>query len=125
MASHQAIKASRAKPEVGPQQDAHIQQADAQPRHDPGDHLRRSGARIDVGFAKLRRQEMAAAEHVKRRVAVAVVIAVEEAAFLMAVQRVIGGVEIEDDLFGRAAMGLQKQIDQQRLDGVAPSWLIL
>ena len=40
----------------------------------------------------------------------------EEAAFLMAVQRVIGGVEIEDDLFGRAAMGLQKQIHQQRLD---------
>jgi hypothetical protein len=34
----------------------------------------------------------------RRQVAVAVVIAVEEAALLMAVQRVIGGVEIEDDL---------------------------
>ena len=93
-----------------------LRPAGAELRHDPGDLLHRSGASIDVGFAQLRRQEMAAAEHVKRQVAVAVVIAVEEAAFLMAVQRVVGGVEIEDDLLRRAAMGLEEQIDQQPLD---------
>ena len=78
--------------------------------------LHRSGACVDVGFAKLRRQEMTAAEHVERQIAVAVVIAVEKAALLMAVQRVVGGVEIENDLLGRAAMRLQEQVDQQRLD---------
>ena len=101
---------------IGPQQDARGGPAGAELRHDPGDLLHRSGARIDVGFAKLRRQEMATAEHIKRQIAVAVVIAMEEAALLMAVQRVIGGVEIEDDLLGWAAMGFHKQIDQQRLD---------
>ena len=59
---------------------------------------------------------MAAAEHVERQIAVAVVIAVEEATLLMPVQRVVGGVEIEDDLFGRAAMGLHEQVDQQAFD---------
>ena len=42
-----------------------------------------------------------AAEHVQRQIAVAVVIAVEEAPLLMPVQRIVGGVEIEDDLLRR------------------------
>jgi hypothetical protein len=59
---------------------------------------------------------MTAAEHVERQVAIAVVVAVEKAALLMTVQRVIGGVEIEDDLLGRAVMRLKKQVDQQAFD---------
>ena len=51
----------------------------------------------------LARQQMPAAEHVKRQIAVAVVIAVEKAALLMPVQRIVGGVEIEDDLLAAAA----------------------
>ena len=69
---------------------------------------------------------MAAAEHIKRQVAVAVVIAVEEATLLMAVQRVVGGVEIEDDLLGRAAIGLaEKTKSTSSASIIAPSWLIL
>ena len=41
----------------------------------------------------------------------------EEAAFLTAVQRIIGGVEIEDDLFRRLFMRLNEQIHQQLFDG--------
>ena len=40
----------------------------------------------------------------------------EEATLLMAVQWVVGGVEIENDLLWRVAMRLQEQVDQQRLD---------
>jgi hypothetical protein len=40
-----------------------------------------------------------AAEDVERQVAVAIIIAVEEAAFLVAMQRIIGGIKVEDDLF--------------------------
>ena len=40
----------------------------------------------------------------------------EETAFLTAMQRVVGGVEIEGDLLRRSAMGLKEQIDQQGLD---------
>ena len=62
------------------------------------------------------RKEMPAAEHVERQVAVAVVIAVKEPAFLVAVQRVVGRVEVEHDLARRFLMGVEKQLDEQPLD---------
>ena len=48
----------------------------------------------------------------------------EEAALLIAMQRVVGGVEVEHDLLRRAAMGLQKKATSSAsiIDG---SWLIL
>jgi len=60
---------------------------------------------------------MAATEYVEGQITVAVVIAVEEPAFLMAVERIVGGVEIENDLARRDAVGVQKERYEQRLDG--------
>ena len=40
----------------------------------------------------------------------------EELAFLVAVQRIVGGIEIEDDLLGRLVMGIEEDIDEQCLD---------
>jgi hypothetical protein len=48
---------------------------------------------------------VAVAEDVKRQVAVAIVIAVEEAPLLVPVKRVVGGIEIEDDLPRRTRVG--------------------
>jgi hypothetical protein len=59
---------------------------------------------------------MPPAEHVERQIAVAVIIAVEEAALLMPVQRVVGGVEVQGDLRRRRRMGVEKQVDKQSLD---------
>jgi len=59
---------------------------------------------------------MPAAEHVERQVAVAVMAAVKEPAFLVAVQRVVGRVEVENDLFGRLGVGLDEDVDKQGLD---------
>jgi hypothetical protein len=59
---------------------------------------------------------MPAAKHVQRQIAVAIVVAVKEAALLMPVQRVVGGIEIEDDLFGRRRVSLHEQRDEQLLD---------
>lgn len=59
---------------------------------------------------------MPAAEHVQRQIAVAVVIAVEEAPLLMPVQRVVGGAEIEDDLRRRLLVRVQEQRHGQRVD---------
>ena len=59
---------------------------------------------------------MSAAEHVERQIAVAIVVAVEEAAFLLAVERDVGVVEIEHDLPWRPLMRLEEQIDEQRVD---------
>ena len=59
---------------------------------------------------------MPAAEHVQGQVAVAVIIAVEEPSFLLAVDRVVGGVEVEDDLTGRRLVRFCEQVDEQPLD---------
>ena len=40
----------------------------------------------------------------------------EETPFLVAVQRVIGGVQIEDDLLGRAGVGIEEELDKHPLD---------
>lgn len=65
---------------------------------------------------QLRRQEMAAAEDVERQIAVAAIVAVEEPPLLRAVDRIVRGIEIEDDLLRRRRMRLQEQIDEQPLD---------
>ena len=44
---------------------------------------------------------MTTAKNVERQVAVATVVAVEEPPFLFPMQRIVGGVEIEDDLLRR------------------------
>ena len=41
----------------------------------------------------------------------------EEAAFLLPVQRIIGGIEIERDLRRGLGVGIEEQVDEQRLDG--------
>ena len=58
---------------------------------------------------------MPAAEHVERQIAPAVVVAVEEPALLVAVQRIVGGVKVENDLLGRRAVRLQEDIDEDAL----------
>src|SRR5262245_34277354 len=83
---------------------------------DASDLFDRAGRGIDVGAALLGRQQMRPTEDVQRQIAVAVVIAVKEAPLLVPVQRVVGGVEVENDLLGRVLVRLEKQLDKQPLD---------
>jgi ABC transporter substrate binding protein len=78
--------------------------------------LDRAGRRIHVGAPQLGdQQQVTAAEHVERQIAVAVVVAVEEPPLLLAVQWIIRCIEIEDDLLGRPRVRLHEQVDQQVL----------
>jgi len=56
---------------------------------------------------------MVTGEAVQWQMAVAAVVTMEEAALLLAVTRVVGGVEVEHDLRGRPVVGLQEKIDQE------------
>ena len=102
---------------IGAHQDAHLGPAAADLGNDARHRLDRAVRRIQARAPQLGVQQVAPAEHVKRQIAVAVVIAVKEPALLLAVHRIIGGVEIESDLARRAFMRLQEQIDHQPLDG--------
>jgi hypothetical protein len=44
---------------------------------------------------------------------------VKEPAFLVAVQRVVGSVEVEHDPPGRGAVRVEEQVDEQSLDRVS------
>ena len=51
-------------------------------------------------------------EDVQRQVAIVPVVAVEEPTFLLAMQRVVGAVEVQDDLRRCFAVGLEKHLHQ-------------
>src|SRR3954452_16758223 len=107
--THQAL-ASKAG--VGPQQNANPRAPRPDLAHDAGHLLLGPGARVDVGAAQLGREQMPAAEDVEGQVAVTVVIAVEEPALLMAMDRVIRRVQVQDDLLGGARMRLQEEVHE-------------
>ena len=59
---------------------------------------------------------MSTAKDVQRQIAVATVIAVEEAPFLLAVQGVVGSVQIQDDLVRRLVVTIQEDLDKEAID---------
>ncbi len=60
---------------------------------------------------------MLAAEDVERQITVMAIIAVKETALLLAVEWVVGGIQIEHDLRRRIGVRFQKHLDQQAIDG--------
>jgi hypothetical protein len=104
------------KARIAAQQDARPRPAAADLGHDPCHFLDYTGRPIDVRPPQLRGQQMSTAEHVERQVAVAIIIAVEEPAFLLPVQRIVRRIQVQDDLRRCLGMCLQEQIDQQPLD---------
>ena len=68
---------------------------------------------VDVGRPQARAQQLVPGENVERQVAIVSVVAVKKAPLLAAVQRVVGGVEIEHDALGLARLRLNVERGQQ------------
>ncbi len=83
---------------------------------DAGHLLLCAGRSIDVGSPELGHEQLLAAEDVERQIAVAIVTTMEETAFPVAVDGVVRGIEIEDDLLGRLLMGLREEGDEEIFD---------
>ena len=82
--------------------------------------------RVDVGPDGVYRpqpghQQVIAAEHIERQEAVAVVIAVEEAPLLVAVHRIVGRVDVQNDLFGRPRKRGNEALDQNLVNRPRPT----
>ncbi len=75
-------------------------------RDDKGDLLLGAGRGVDVRGPKFRQQQVPAAEDIKRQIAIAFVIAVKEPAFLVAVDGIVGRVEVKDNALRRRRMAL-------------------
>jgi hypothetical protein len=104
------------KAAVGTQDDVHPRPLMTNLRYDARHLLDRAIAPGDVRTPLSRQQQVPAAEHVERQITVLVVVAVEEAALLPAVERHVGIVEIEHDLARRTLMRLAEKLDEQRID---------
>lgn len=65
---------------------------------------------------QFRRQKMATAEHIKRQIATAVVIAVEKTPLLRPVNRIVRRVEIQDNILRNPVVRLHEQRHEQILD---------
>src|SRR6516164_8165305 len=75
LASHHAISFSRAKP-LSPRSRMRVRPpAPADQCHDAGDLLHRARRGVGVRTAELGRQQVPAAEHIERQIAVAVIVA--------------------------------------------------
>ena len=108
--SHQLLAAETG---IGPKPDVDVRPAFSNLCNDPGDLLLGASRGVDVRGPKRRQKQLPAAKNVKRQIAVAFVIAVEEPAFLVAVDGIAGRVEIENDARGRRWMALEKDADEQ------------
>jgi hypothetical protein len=86
------------KSTVGAQQNAHARPAGTDAADNAPDLVHRARGGVDVRAAQLGCEQMATAEHVQRQIAVTVVVAVEEPAFLVPVQWIVGRIEIERNL---------------------------
>ena len=83
--------------------------------HDALDYFHRTGGML-VGRPQPRTQQQVAGENVQRQIAVAVVVAVEEPFRLMAVNRDVGGVQVEHDLGRGRGVRFQVEVNQQPID---------
>ena len=111
--SHQLVVAEAA---VGAQDDARARPFLADPRDNARNLFNRTITARDVRTPLAGQQQVPTAEHVERQVAVLFIVAVEEPAFLLAVQRNVGVVEIQHDLARCAFMRFEEKIQKQRID---------
>src|SRR6185295_3858475 len=80
------------KAAIGTKANLHFAPARSDLRYQARNLLDGTGGCIDVGATQLGCQQMAAAEDIKRQIAVAVVVAMEKSSLLMPVQGAIGGI---------------------------------
>ena len=56
---------------------------------------------------------MIAAKEIQRQKTIIVIKTIEVPALLIAVNRVVGGIDVDDDLFRRLGVGFEKKLDEE------------
>ena len=73
-------------------------------------------AAVAITGAQFGVEGQVADEGIERKVAVVAIVAVKVAAFLAAMNEIIGGIEIDDDFFGVLRKGLGAEFDERSLN---------
>ena len=74
-------------------------------------------ARIDLAGPQVGHQKLIAAKNIQRQKTVMIIITVEKTSLLEPVHRIVGGVKVQDDLFGFLGKGSDELFDQQLVQG--------
>ena len=102
---------------VAAEDDAHARPRLAQPGDQQFQNRRRMQRRVLLRRTQVGDQQLLAAEHVQRQEAVVVVVGTEVTPFLIAVNQIVGGVEVEHQFFRRALERSNELFDQNPLRG--------
>ena len=104
------------KTAVATHDDLHMREAGADGRHDFLKRLEGSITAVALSGAQLRPQTHISAEAEQRQVTVGVIVAVEKAPFLPAVQRVISCIEVEHQHLCIARKAAHAEVQERRLN---------
>jgi hypothetical protein len=96
--------------------DLHLGPAGSDLAHDELERFDASRRTVEVAAPQLAPQHEAPTEDVERQVAVVAVVVVEEATLLLAVERIVRGIEIQHDPQRRPGVGVQEVIHKPLLD---------
>src|SRR4051794_2751497 len=113
--SHQLLPR---KSRVGAQDDLNLRPAAADLRHDALDLGHRAGGGVTIRTAQKGTQQVWTAENVEWEIAVSPVVAMKEATLLLAMQRIVGRIQIQNDLGGYRLMSRQERLDQEAVHGL-------
>ena len=102
---------------VATEDDPHPRPGSTEPLHQERQNGPGMLGGVDVGGTQITYQQLVAAEDVQRQKAILVVKAVEEAAFLAAMHRIVGGVEIQNEFRRRRLERGNELFDQKRVQG--------
>jgi len=97
---------------VGAERDRHGGPHRAELRHDARHFLKRAGTRIAIRRPQPRAEQMLARKDVERQITIVAAVAVKEAPFLHAMDRIIRRIEIEDDLGRWRGVRLDEHVDE-------------
>ena len=109
-----------AKGGVPPQHDAHLGPLAAKAFDEQREYRPGVARRIDVRGAKVGAKQLRAAKHIQRHEEVPVVVPVEEPPFLLPVHRVVGRVEVQDELLGRTSKRGDEPCDEHLVNRPRP-----
>ena len=87
--------------------------------NDPIQFLDRTGGGINIGRAKPGTQQMCPTENVQRQITVMPVVPMKESSRLMPVDRIIRGIQVQDDPARGTIIRVQKYVCKKVIDPVA------
>src|SRR5690606_25974501 len=75
-----------------------------------------AGGRVDIRWSQLGAQQMLPTKDIERQIAITTIVSMKESACLVAVQRIVGGIDVEHDFLRRCGGKLEERFHKPVFD---------